>query len=89
MSRLGDQQIRLLIVLATPDRGLLTPDKVSASLVRRGLLAEDKPGGCSVITPAGLRALADAMEAGRVKHCLDRMREDHEKRRRKPPEPSP
>ncbi len=90
-ARLGLEQLRVLILVASPTTVLMTPDKVSASLVRRGLLRQDryrggdggmKPGGCA-ITAAGLRALAGAMEDGRVADALDRMNADAAKRRRK------
>lgn len=73
--RIGQQQLRMLIMSASPTSILVTPDKVSASLVARGLLASDERGGCT-ITPAGLRILADEMEAGRIPAALDAMRRD-------------
>lgn len=65
---------------ASPSSVLVTPDKVSASMVARGLLREDpsRPGKSCCITPKGLRALADEMEAGRVADGLEDMRRDVE-----------
>ena len=79
--RIGQQQLRLLIMTASPTRILLTTDKVSDSLVRRGLLRETDRSKACCITPAGLRALADEMEAGRVDDALERMRKDVEARK--------
>jgi hypothetical protein len=48
---------------------LVVGDSLSKSLVKRGLLAPKKPGNPDAwhqITPAGLRALADAFEQGRL-----------------------
>lgn len=62
--RLGARQLEVLEAVASPRFLLLTPCRRARDLVQRGLLAEDR--GAVWITPAGLRALADAMEAGRV-----------------------
>lgn len=86
---LGLQQLRILILVASPTCVMMTPDKVSAALVRRGLLRQDhyrdrdgrdRAGSCA-ITPEGLRALAAAMEAGRVAGALDRMKAEARKRK--------
>jgi hypothetical protein len=45
------------------------PYATEPSLIRRGMLQQDG-GGCYCITPAGLRALADAIEAGKVEDGL-------------------
>lgn len=66
--RIGRQQLRLLMLLGSPGNVLVTPaDRVAKALIRRGLLAE---GEGVAITPAGLRALADELEAGRVAQHL-------------------
>ena len=62
---LGPRQLELLRGLANPC-ALVVPDPVSRSLVKRGLLAADPDGSFAHITPAGLRALADAADDGRV-----------------------
>ncbi len=73
--RIGIHQLRLLIMTGSPTCILLTPDRSSDGLVKRGLLRKREDGACSV-TPAGLRALADEMEAGRVEDALELMRKD-------------
>lgn len=80
MTRLGQHQLQLLIVLGSPTAALVVSDKISASLVRRGLLREREPGGLCCITPDGLRALAAEMESGRVDDALEAMRKDVEAR---------
>lgn len=67
--QLGNRQRELLVSFRVGSL-LLTPNGVSRTLVARGLLREDKPGGSCCITPAGLRALADAMEAGQVQDAI-------------------
>ncbi len=81
MKRIGSRQLELLIAAASPCALLLTTDKVSAALVRRGFFREREPGGACCISPAGLRVLADEMEAGRVDDALVRMKKDVEARR--------
>lgn len=63
---LGDKQLASLSFLVCIHRLLLTPGREERAMVARGLLRTDEGGACC-ITPAGLRALADAMDAGRVK----------------------
>lgn len=70
MRFLGAKQLELLLFLAKPGSILMTPaDRVVLSLERRGLLKPYKRvDGCgTVITPNGMRALADAYEAGRLR----------------------
>ncbi|MBN9472081.1 MAG: hypothetical protein J0J10_25275 [Bosea sp.] len=68
MARLGTQQLRLLCGLGSPGTALVVPDRISNSLVTRGLLRNTHPSkpGMQRITPAGLRQLADDLEAGRL-----------------------
>jgi hypothetical protein len=73
VTALGDRQLDLLRKLCSLTRVLVTPDKVSASLVRRGLLRETRDGAALCISPDGLRAIADAMEAGRVYDAIAKM----------------
>lgn len=69
--RLGRRQLELLTLCANPTGLLLlAPDRLSASLVRRGMLRQLKSPGACCITPAGLRGLADALEAGQVRDGL-------------------
>jgi hypothetical protein len=72
---LGKEQLRLLSVLASPGVCMPAPCRVAESLKRRGLLRSTEGGGGAVIAPAGLRALADALEAGRVRTFDDYARE--------------
>ncbi len=65
---LGKNQIERLLGLASPSLLLIVGgDSLSQSLVKRGLLAskaKNDPKAWLQITPAGMRALADAFEAG-------------------------
>lgn len=72
--RVGRDQLRTLIMCGSPTMLLLTEDRASRALVKRGLLRSD--GRISAITPAGLRVLANEMEAGRVADALERMKRD-------------
>lgn len=83
MPHVGDQQLRTLIVLASPTCIMLTSDKSSRAMVKSGLLQERNGGEATCITAAGLRALADAMEAGRVETALEAMKKDAADRRAK------
>ena len=71
---LGINQTRMLIMLASPTTALVTPDAVSRSLIKRGLVSDES--GLIRITPAGLRALADEMDAGRVETAIEAMERD-------------
>jgi hypothetical protein len=64
---LGPKQIAALRDLALRYVGLV-PDTIARSLIARGLLRED--GGAYCINAAGLRALADALDAGKVEDGL-------------------
>lgn len=83
MARLGKNQIELLTVLGCPGNSLVVPSKTALSLVRRGLLKTADCGGFACITPAGLRALANEMESGRVADAVERIRRDVAKRKAK------
>lgn len=63
---LGKRQRVLLAKLGGIWMCLVVGDALSASLVRRGLLAATPDGSFAHITPAGLRALADELDAGRL-----------------------
>ena len=73
MRPLGSKQRELLGALASPARLLIVGNTVAESLTRRGLLAPQGNKGDSFyqITPAGMRALADEWEAGRLEFKLD------------------
>lgn len=66
MRPLGKNQLQLLQGLASLRAALVVPNKVSQSLVSRGLLAAQPDGSFAHLTPAGLRLLADEIDAGRV-----------------------
>ncbi len=72
MKRLGTQQLRLLCTLGSPGLALVVPDRVSNSLVRLGLLRDTHRAGPGMqrVTAAGLRRLADEMEAGRLEQFM-------------------
>lgn len=64
---LGKNQLERLLGLASPCSLLVVGDgRVIQSLVKRGMLKPKKgdPKAWLQITPAGMRALADAFEAG-------------------------
>ncbi len=62
---LGPKQLALLSTIGTT-RILMTPSKRAVRLAELGFVKIDRPDGCgAVITPNGLRALADAVDAGR------------------------
>lgn len=68
MTRLGRHQLDLLSGLAGIGSSIVVGNRLSDSLVRRGLLLATDAGhnALVVITPAGYRALADAIEAGAI-----------------------
>lgn len=65
MRPLGKNQLSLLKFIGV-SRALVVANKEAISLTARGLLTDDGKGSFYHITPAGLRALADEAEAGRV-----------------------
>lgn len=79
--RIGHNQLRVLVMLGSPTMSLFVPGKECASLIRNGLLQVSPTGGVACITAAGLRALADEMDKGRVASALERMKADAETRR--------
>lgn len=69
---LGKHQRDALASMADPTIAAISSDKTWRALAKRGLvrsLAKDKDS-FFVITPAGLRALADELESGRIKQEL-------------------
>jgi hypothetical protein len=68
--KLGKNQLERLLGLASPTSLLVVGgDRVIRSLAKRGMVkAKDpcKPNAWLQITPAGLRVLADALEAGEL-----------------------
>ena len=64
--RLGNRQLELLRALGT-NSALIVPCARSRRLCELGLLrAHADDGAFAAITPAGLRALADAAERGKI-----------------------
>jgi len=76
--RLGIRQLRYLMRLGNPWRSILVQDKAALQLVALGYLGPAPAnrrwpaGALTRITPKGLRALADALESGRVDKDLGR-----------------
>lgn len=73
MRPLGKLQLERLLGLASPSMMLVVGDKLSESLVKRGLLKprlKKRPNAWHGITPAGMRVLADAYEAGQLKQFM-------------------
>lgn len=72
--KLGKRQLERLLSLASPTMLLIVgDDRVSQSLVRRGLVAPkwpDKPTAWLHITPQGMRVLADALAAGDLEQFM-------------------
>lgn len=80
-ARIGKRELDMLAFCATPTGMLLSPSRISDGLVRKGLLRNDAslPGSkAACITPAGLRRLADALEAGDLKDAFELARERRE-----------
>lgn len=81
MRPLGKHQLEQLMGLASPSCLMVVGSAVSKSLVKRGLLAPyfpDTPEAWHRITPAGMRVLADAFEAGQLDQFMKKF----------PPKPS-
>lgn len=73
MRPLGKRQIDLLAMMTSVGRALVVPNEVSKALCKRGLMEVSGRDidGFVVVTPNGLRALADAMDAGKISHIPD------------------
>ncbi len=78
--KLGGKQIDLLRQCAVPSSILMTTDRTSDSLVAKGLLRMSSVAKATCITPAGLRWLADELEAGRMQDGLELARRHREAR---------
>lgn len=83
-TRIGPDQLRYLIMCGSPTVYGFVTDRMTRAMVKRGLIAPP-PGstgsGVVRITAAGLRALADAMEDGRVDATIKLMKADLASRR--------
>ena len=66
--RLGKNQLDYLARRAGVFAAQVVPDALTRSLSKRGLVISlsDKTDGFLALTPAGYRAVADALEAGKV-----------------------
>lgn len=76
-ARLGKLQLERLLALASPSMLLIVGDGISKSLVKRGLMKPryaKRPDAWHGITPAGMRVLADAYEAGELKQFMKPLR---------------
>ena len=80
--KLGKHQLHLLCALGNPFCQLIVSDKVSRSLVKRGLVAPQRAperqkdgtmdeGSFFRVTPDGLRVLAEALDGGQVEPLMD------------------
>lgn len=67
MARLGIRQLELMRACGTC-RAILVGDRMTDRLCELGMMKSHSRDGNGVValTPAGLRALADAAEAGRI-----------------------
>ncbi len=79
----GRKQLETLVMLGSPTMSMVVPGKTERGLIERGLLKVGESGGFACITPAGLRVLADAMEAGKVADALERIKRYVEARKAK------
>ncbi len=68
MTRLGKRQLDQLAQFAGVFRAVIVPDKLLTSLVKAGMMEplSKKSNGFLGLTPAGYRAVADALESGKV-----------------------
>lgn len=87
MTRLGRRQIEALSDLG-PLHAPVVADRTHLRFVELGL-AETYKGGCVCLTPAGHRALADLIEAGRATPLLQRYIRRFEKERQNAEERAP
>lgn len=76
VERFGKHQLARLASMAHVGLAQVVPDAVSRSLVARGLMEPTgtKPGtedAFIVITAAGFRAIADAIDAGKISNRPD------------------
>ena len=65
MTRVGPKQRDLLARMCV-GRAVVVGDALTRSLCRRGLMKAHRGDDVVTVTAAGLRALADEMDAGRV-----------------------
>ncbi|MBY5657132.1 hypothetical protein [Rhizobium leguminosarum] len=61
----GIRQLQTLRAVGTT-AAIVVPDSLTRRLCALGLMASEASGSFAHITPAGLRALADAVDAGRI-----------------------
>lgn len=75
---LGKNQRERLTALGCPSTAQVVGCDVTRSLAKRGLLRSDGDG-FYCITPAGLRWLADELEAGRIDGAIEWAKQTREK----------
>lgn len=81
MTRVGPDQLRILMMAGSPTMILLTESRASRALLKRGMLQATPEGGGGLrISAYGLRALADAMDAGRIEPMLAEMMQEMKER---------
>lgn len=68
MAKLGRKQLDMLALIGGVQRAIVVPDAVTRSLCKRGLMTSGgtKTDGFLVLTSAGYRAIADAMDSGDI-----------------------
>ena len=69
--RLGPKQLGLLRRLGT-QYAMMVTDKLARGLVSKGMMAEAEPGFSCYVTSKGLRAVADALDAGKLDYPFTR-----------------
>lgn len=70
-------------MIASPTSTLIVPSKTDLALAKKGLLSVNDQGKMAQITSAGLRVLADEIDAGRVRPILDDMVKDASEARKR------
>lgn len=84
---LGKLQLERLLALASPSMLLVVGDEISAALIKRGFIKprfRRSPEAFHRITPAGMRVLADAYEAGQLKQFMKPLRKRRTSPRSRP-----
>ena len=63
--RVGKRELAKLLILGTRFAQVV-PDRITRRLVAKGLCDADDDGAFCTVSPNGLRAIADAADAGRI-----------------------
>lgn len=77
--KLGMRQLEMLRSVGTRS-AVVVADPLTRRLCELGLMAEARPDSFAHITPDGLRALADAADAGRIE--LFKLKDDEQRGKR-------